>query len=210
VALILNEQLESECHLGIWEIQEDYDNLLDRLSLKPEEIKVVEHFKNYDRKLEWLSVRVLLNEMTQSDLTITYNGNRKPYVKNTQYNISISHSKDLTAILLSQKKRVGIDMEYMSPRISRIAHRFINTDEIISEEPELSTFHMYIHWCAKEALYKICDKQDIQLRENITIEPFFPKPQGTLTGWVRNRFRNDLFVLEYIKIDNYVVAWSSK
>jgi len=210
VALILNEKLEIECQLGIWEIQEDYDNLLDRLSLKPEEIKVVEHFKNYDRKLEWLSVRVLLNEMTQSDLTITYNGNRKPYVKNTQYNISISHSKDLTAILLSQKKRVGIDMEYMSPRISRIAHRFINTNEIISEEPELSTFHMYIHWCAKEALYKICDKQDIQLRENITIEPFFPKPQGTLTGWVRNRLRNDLFVLEYIKIDNYVVAWSSK
>jgi 4'-phosphopantetheinyl transferase EntD len=210
VALILNEQLESECQLGIWEIQEDYDNLLDRLSLKTEEVRVVEHFKNYDRKLEWLSVRVLLNEMTASDLTITYNGNRKPYVKNTQYNISISHSKDLTAILLSQKKRVGIDMEYMSPRISRIAHRFINSDEIISEEPELSTFHMYIHWCAKEALYKICDKQDIQLKENITLEPFFPKPQGTVTGWVRNRLRNDLFVLEYIKIDNYVVAWSSK
>jgi 4'-phosphopantetheinyl transferase len=210
VALILNEHLESECQLGIWEIQEDYDNLLDRLSLKPEEVKVVENFRNYDRKLEWLSVRVLLNEMTERDLTITYNGNRKPYVKDTQYNISISHSKDLTAILLSQKRRVGIDMEYMSPRISRIAHRFINTDEIITEESELITFHMYIHWCAKEALYKICDKQDIQLKENITIEPFFPKPQGSLTGRVRNRLRNDLFLLEYIKIDNYVVAWSSK
>jgi 4'-phosphopantetheinyl transferase len=210
VALILNEHLESECQLGIWEIQEDYDNLLNRLVLLPEEMEVVENFKNYDRKLEWLSVRVLLNEMTEQDLTIIYNGNRKPYVKGDIYNISISHSKDLTAILLSQKKRVGIDMEYMSPRISRIAHRFINSDEIITEETELNTFHMYIHWCAKEALYKICDKQDIQLKENITIEPFFPKPQGSLTGWVRNRFRNDLFLLEYIKIDNYVVAWSSK
>jgi 4'-phosphopantetheinyl transferase len=210
VALILNEHLESECQLGIWEIQEDYDNLLNRLVLLPEEMEVVENFKNYDRKLEWLSVRVLLNEMTEQDLTIIYNGNRKPYVKGDIYNISISHSKDLTAILLSQKKRVGIDMEYMSPRISRIAHRFINSDEIITEESELNTFHMYIHWCAKEALYKICDKQDIQLKENITIEPFFPKPQGSLTGWVRNRFRNDLFLLEYIKIDNYVVAWSSK
>jgi len=210
VALILNEHLENECQLGIWEIQEDYDNLFNRLVLLPEEMEVVENFRNYDRKLEWLSVRVLLNEMTGKDLTITYNGNRKPYVKDNPYNISISHSKDLTAILLSQKKRVGIDMEYMSPRISRIAHRFINSDEIITEEPELNTFHMYIHWCAKEALYKICDKQDIQLKENITIEPFFPKPQGSLTGWVRNRLRNDLFLLEYIKIDNYVVAWSSK
>jgi 4'-phosphopantetheinyl transferase len=210
VALILNEHLESECQLGIWEIQEDYESLLSRLVLLPEEMEVVENFRNYDRKLEWLSVRVLLNEMTQQDLTIIYNGNRKPYVKESTYNISISHSKDLTAILLSRKKRVGIDMEYMSPRISRIAHRFINSDEIITEESELHTFHMYIHWCAKEALYKICDKQDIQLKENITIEPFFPKPQGSLTGWVRNRLRNDLFVLEYIKIDNYVVVWSSK
>jgi 4'-phosphopantetheinyl transferase len=210
VALILNEQLDSECQLGIWEIQEDYENLLSRLVLLPEEMEVVENFRNYDRKLEWLSVRVLLNEMTQQDLTIIYNGNRKPYVKDNPYNISISHSKDLTAILLSQKKRVGIDMEYMSHRISRIAHRFINSDEIITEEAELHTFHMYIHWCAKEALYKICDKQDIQLKENITIEPFFPKPQGSLTGWVKNRFRNDLFLLEYIKIDNYVVVWSSK
>jgi 4'-phosphopantetheinyl transferase len=210
VALILNEQLESECQLGIWEIQEDYENLLSRLVLLPEEMEVVENFRNYDRKLEWLSVRVLLNEMTEKDLSIIYNGNRKPYVKGNPYNISISHSKDLTAILLSQKKRVGIDMEYMSPRISRIAHRFINSDEIITEEAELNTFHMYIHWCAKEALYKICDKQDIQLKENITLEPFFPKPQGSLTGWVRNRLRNDLFVLEYIKIDNYVIVWSSK
>ncbi|MBN1417028.1 MAG: 4'-phosphopantetheinyl transferase superfamily protein [Bacteroidales bacterium] len=210
MALILNEHLESECQLGIWEIQEDYDNLLNRLALLPEEIKVVENFRNYDRKLEWLSVRVLLNAMTQKELTITYNGNRKPYVQGDRYNISISHSKDLTAILLSRKKRVGIDMEYMSHRISRIAHRFINSDEIISEEPDLSTFHMYIHWCAKEALYKICDKQDIQLKENITIEPFYPKQQGTLTGWVRNRFRNDHFMMEYIKIDNYVVVWSSK
>jgi 4'-phosphopantetheinyl transferase len=210
VALILYENLESECQLGIWEIKEDYLNLLNRLTLLPEEKKVVEKFRNHDRKLEWLSVRVLLNEMTQRDLTITYNGNRKPYVKENLYNISISHSKDLTAILLSQKKRVGIDMEFMSHRIGRIAHRFINSDEIITEDTELNKYHMYIHWCAKEALYKICDKQDIQLKENITIEPFFPKPKGTLTGWVRNRFWNDLFVLEYIKIDNYVVVWSSK
>ncbi|MBN2274169.1 MAG: 4'-phosphopantetheinyl transferase superfamily protein [Bacteroidales bacterium] len=210
MALILNEHLESECQLGIWEIQEDYDNLLHRLVLLPEELEIVENFRNYERKLEWLSVRVLLNEMTERELGITYDGNRKPYVKGNYYNISISHSKDLTAILLSQKKRVGIDMEYMSHRISRIAHRFINSDEIITEDPELNTFHMYIHWCAKEALYKICDKQDIQLKENITIEPFFPKPQGSLTGWVRNRLRNDLFVLEYMKIDNYVVVWSSK
>jgi 4'-phosphopantetheinyl transferase EntD len=209
VALILNQNLESECQLGIWEIKEDYANLLSRLTLLPAELKVLENFKNHDRKLEWLSVRVLLNEMTGQEHTIIYDGNRKPYVKDTQYNISISHSKDLTGILISLKKRVGIDMEHMSHRISRIAHRFINADEIITEEKELSKFHMYIHWCAKEALYKICDKQDIQLKENITIDPFFPKPEGTLSGWVRNRFRNDHFKLEYMKIDNYVIVWCS-
>ena len=210
MALILNEHLENECQLGIWEIQEDYDNLLNRLVLLPEEMEVVENFKNYDRKLEWLSVRVLLNEMTEQDLTIIYNGNRKPYVKGDLYNISISHSKDLTAILLSQKKRVGIDMEYMSPRISRIAHRFINSDEIITEETELNTFHMYIHWCAKEALYKICDKEGISIKRNITIEPFEVKDSGEIKGKVQTDKINDSFDLFYTRYDNYAIVWTKK
>ena len=58
-------------------------------------------------RLEWLSVRVLLNEMTGKELSIYYNGNRKPFIKGNSYYISISHSRDLTSILLSREKKSG-------------------------------------------------------------------------------------------------------
>ncbi|NJK86471.1 MAG: 4'-phosphopantetheinyl transferase superfamily protein [Bacteroidales bacterium] len=120
--------------------------------------------------MEWLSVRVLLHELTGKELTIIYNGDRKPFIKGNSYHISISHSKNFSSVLLSRNRKVGIDLEYMSHRIERIAYKFINEKEYI--EDEFRKYHMYIHWCAKEALYKICDKQDINFKENLVIEPF--------------------------------------
>src|SRR3990172_1058809 len=180
MAIIMNEQLECGCQLAIWKITENLDNLKSRITLCPDELETLERFSYTPRKLEWLSVRVLLNEMTGKELSIIYNGNRKPFIKGNSYYISISHSRDLTSILLSREKRVGIDLEYMSHRISSISHRFINLNDRVTPDEERKKYHLYIHWCAKEALYKICDKQDINFKDNLTIEPFDPLERGVM------------------------------
>jgi len=123
--------------------------------------------------------------------------------------ISISHSRNLTSILLSEKRKVGIDLEYMSHRISKIASRFINDDEVISNDENENKFHLYIHWCAKEALYKICDKQDINFKKNLTIEPFKPGNKGLLYGRVNNKYINERFRLSYFTINNYIIVWTT-
>jgi 4'-phosphopantetheinyl transferase len=210
MAIIMNEQLECGCQLAVWKITENLDNLKSRITLCPDELETLERFSYTPRKLEWLSVRVLLNEMTGKELSIVYNGNRKPFIKGNSYYISISHSRDLTSILLSREKRVGIDLEYMSHRISSISHRFINENDRVTPDEERKKYHLYIHWCAKEALYKICDKQDINFKENLTIEPFDPMEKGVLKGWVRNRMRNELFDMTYFSLGNYVVVWCCK
>jgi 4'-phosphopantetheinyl transferase len=210
MGIIHNEKMDCGCQLGIWKITENYDNLISRVILTREELDTLDTYNYPPRKLEWLSVRVLLNEMTGKELSIGYNGNHKPYIVGNTYYISISHSRDLTSILLSHEKKVGIDLEYMSHRISSIAHKFINEKEAITTDEEKRKYHMYIHWCAKEALYKICDKQDINFSGNLTIEPFEPNDKGKLTGWVHNRMRNELFNLNYFTIGNYVVVWSCK
>jgi phosphopantetheinyl transferase len=210
MAIILNEQFEQGCQLGIWKITEDFNTLRSRIKLTREELETLDRFTHLPRKMEWISVRVLLNAMTDKELSIYYNKNRKPFIKEDSYLISISHSRDLTAILLSNKKRVGIDLEYMSHRIGNISDRFINKNEQITDDAEQRKYHLYIHWCAKEALYKICDKQDINFKETLTIEPFSPAEKGSMNGWVRNRSRNDLFVMNYFSLGNYVVVWTCK
>jgi 4'-phosphopantetheinyl transferase EntD len=210
MAIIVNEHYESGCQLAIWKITESLDELLMRITLTQEEVETLGRFSFEPRKLEWLSVRVLLNEMTGKELTIGYNGNRKPYIKGNTYYISISHSRDLTSILLSRDKKVGIDLEYMSHRIGSIAHKFVNEDDVITTDEEQRKYHLYIHWCAKEALYKICDKQNINFKENLTIEPFEPMEKGVILGRVHNRIRNEPFTMKYFSLGNYVVVWCCK
>ncbi|MBN1791629.1 MAG: 4'-phosphopantetheinyl transferase superfamily protein [Bacteroidales bacterium] len=210
MAIIMNEYLDCGCHLGMWKITEDLDQLLSKITLTREELETLERFSYTPRKIEWLSVRVLLKAMTNNELSIYYNGNRKPFIRGNSHYISISHSRDLTSILLSSKMKVGIDLEYMSHRISSISHKFINENDSITDNEEQKKYHLYIHWCAKEALYKICDKQDINFRDSLTIEPFQPSDSGVIQGRVHNRSRNELFNLNYFNLGNYVVVWCCK
>lgn len=210
MGLILKEKVAGDCLLGMWEITEDYQTLYSRLRLDNEEEERLRSFKNEGRKLEWLSVRNLISELTGRESRIIYNAERKPFIKGNSFSISISHSRHLTSILLSENRRVGIDLEYMSHKISRIGFKFINEQEIITGDPGLKPYHLYIHWCAKEALYKICDKQDINFRDNLTIFPFTPGKEGHIKGRVLNVQGVEDFRLYYRRYNNYAIVWTCK
>jgi 4'-phosphopantetheinyl transferase len=208
--VIYNQVVYDDCQLAIWEITESYDEMYSRIHFFEGE---KENFKNYKsdlRQLEWLSVRRLLREVRGVPTQIVYNESRKPFLFNSDQHISISHSRNLTAVLLSNTRKLGLDLEYMAQDIKKVAHKFLNRDEYIVENKAKRNFHMYIHWCAKEALYKLCDKQDINFRKNLTIEPFEPDDCGEIMGWVDNKFWHDKFLLRYFTIKDYIVVYCCK
>jgi len=196
--------------LGVWKIEEDIVTLLDQVSLDSEERKKYRGFRSNSRKLEFLSVRALLGELLGKEAKIVYNKNNKPFIKNGSHFISITHSHRLTAILLSTNEQVGIDLEYMTANISAFAFKFMNNKEKITKDQNLRKYHLYIHWCAKEALYKICDKEGISIRNNITIEPFEPNDAGELKGKVHTEKINESFDLFYSRYTNYSIVWTKK
>jgi len=210
VGLISKKYVEEDVILAIWEITEDYDTLISELNLIEEDLKRVESFKNYQRKTEWLSVRTLLKETLGKECRIVYGPERKPYLADNSYNISISHSKNLTAVLLSKTKRVGLDLEFMDEKIKRIADKFLRQEELEEIVPEKEIYHLYLHWCAKEALYKINDKEDINFVTNLFIEPFHPKKEGKLAGFVDNSFMHERFTLQFFNMKNYAIVWCVK
>ena len=196
--------------LGVWKIEEDLNTLLESVVLDNGDLKKYKVFASTSRKLEFLSVRALLAELLGRDARIVYNKNNKPFLKDGSKFISISHSHNLTAILMSANEKVGIDLEHMSTNIGRIAFKFINRREKITKEQENRRYHLYLHWCAKEALYKICDKEGISIKKNITIEPFEVKESGEIKGKVQTDKINDSFDLFYTKYDNYAIVWTKK
>jgi len=210
MGLIYREHFNDDVEFGIWEITEDYNQLRSTLILDEKDLETVESFKNHQRKLEWLSVRTLLKEMLGKDSKIVYGPERKPYLHNNLFNISISHSKNLTAILMSKKKRVGLDLEFMTNKILRIADKFLRPEELKQIDVNQELYHLYLHWCAKEALYKICDKVDINFVQNLTIESFKPKEIGLIAGIVNNSYMNERFILNYFTLKNYAIVWCYK
>jgi 4'-phosphopantetheinyl transferase len=196
--------------LGVWKIEEDIDTLLEMVVLDTEEKKKYKSYTSTSRRLEFLSVRALLAELLGKDARIVYNKNNKPFLRDGSRFISISHSHKLTAIICSTNERVGIDLEYMSSNIGAFAFKFLNRKEKITKNVDLRKYHLYIHWCAKESLYKICDKEGISIRNNITIEPFEVSDAGGIKGKVHSEKINDLFDLYYSRYDNYAIVWTKK
>lgn len=207
---ITKHYLNRETMLGVWKIEEDLPALLEMVDMGPEDRKRYAVFRSTSRKMEFLSVRALLAEMLDRDARIVYNKNNKPFMKDGSHFISISHSNKLTAIILSTSERVGIDLEYMRLNINAFASRFLNKREKITRRWADRTYHLYIHWCAKETMYKICDKEGINIVNDITIEPFDVQESGEIRGYVRNERIDDQFTLYYSKYDNYTIVWTRK
>ncbi len=210
MGVIFKNEYRDECILGIWKISESYEELFGNVNLDRQDLEALYSFTSLSRKIEWLSVRNLLSELTNSQARIIYNGERKPNLEDRSYNISISHSNELTTILLSKTKRVGIDLEHMTHRIEMLATKFLNDSEQITSDPTLQKYHLYLHWCAKEALYKICDKKNINFREHLIIHPFELKDEGRILGTVRNDEINESFNLQYFTLENYSIVWCCK
>ena len=196
--------------LGVWKIEEDLPALLNDVIMSTEDRKKYDIFRSTSRKLEFLSVRALLAELLGPEARIVYNKNNKPFLKDGSHFISISHSYKLTAILLSTNEKVGIDLEYMNSNIATLAFKFLNRNEKITKVRDDRKYHMYLHWCAKEALYKICDKEGISVRNNITVEPFDLHESGEIRGKVHTSKINETFDLFYTRYDNYSIVWTKK
>ena len=114
---IVKKYTENNCQIATWELNESLTELL-KIGARFDS----SNFKTEKRKKEFLVSRLLLNEL-EPNQQISYNSNGAPEISNGKY-ISISHSKNLVAIIISDKK-VGLDIEYISEKPLRISPKFI-------------------------------------------------------------------------------------
>lgn len=151
--LVRIENVGDDARLALWHMTERVDEL------------PVSKFVDLDsihaefRKRETLTEYCLLKALTsRDDLAINHLPSDKPFIDG--YNISISHTRGWAAIILSEQHRVGVDIEYYSDRVNRVAERFIRPDE-----QNENTDCRLINWSAKETVYKLYSEEDLQYFE---------------------------------------------
>jgi 4'-phosphopantetheinyl transferase len=166
---------------GLWHIRETERELLEQIS-EYESIPV--NITHEQKRLEFCVGRVLAKTLLEK-LSVKFEGiikNEfgKPFFRNNNFQLSLSHSYPYVGALIDQTKSVGIDVEQIKAKLLKIAPRVLHPTEL-ADAGNSETKHC-IYWCAKEALIKIYGKKDLVFSEHLLISPFTLQNQGNITG----------------------------
>ncbi|MDR0939584.1 MAG: 4'-phosphopantetheinyl transferase superfamily protein [Mediterranea sp.] len=192
---------------GVWKIEETVEELLallppDRRNACLEEIG---NFASPRRRKEWLSTRVLLNEMLRDNAGIAYTPEGKPYLADHARHISISHTKGYAAVALSDLVPVGIDIEAYGTRVCRVRDRFLRPDEQINPYRGDEVWSLLLHWSAKEAMFKCMEVPTPDFRK-LRVFPFTPLAMGRLRLRAESH-SGDTFAGQYIILPDAVLVY---
>ncbi len=196
--------------LGIWDLAENSSALLQGFRFSEKEQADFSKISNEKRKCEFLAVRLLLDKMLDGKKQLQYAQSGKPFLEEDLY-ISISHSSDLAAVLLS-KQPAGIDVESLHRKTDKIAPRYLSDKELedISSTPN-PDFTRIVYWCAKEALFKCTPLEGIDFKRQILIKPFLPGfGNGIFEGQLAKNNRLVNFVFHYFIVNNNVLVYCTE
>ena len=184
---------EKKHTIGVWEISES----INELKALSDEVKF-DQIKSENRKLEILAARALLKKMCGNSI-LNYNKYGAPILDNNK-KISISHSKKLVAIIVSELK-TGIDIEIISERVLKVKNKFLSYSDNIDESQEDLT----IAWSTKECIFKWHQKGNLNFKDDILI-----KKINHLSKTIEVFFDENLFILNFLKINNHILVYVCK
>ncbi len=210
MALIFHRKLDLQAELGLWHIEESEAYFMERLSLSGVEAEFVQQIKGR-RRLEWLAGRWLLHLMSGREErgACLKDEFGKPYLENSLFDISISHSREMTAVMAAPQA-VGVDIQVLVSKIERLAHKYMRPEELESLVPATRLEHLHIYWGAKEALYKAYGRRQLDFRAHIHIEPFaFDLAVGHCRGQVLKEDYQESFDIYYEQLNDYILVYAT-
>lgn len=161
--ITIDIQPEHNTELFFWKIDESIEELT---KLIPDSNNILDEalckFKSEERCKEWLATRVLLQSTPYSKCRITYNSNGAPRLTNNSKYISISHTKELAAIAISDIQ-IGIDIEFDERDASKVVKHFLTEKEcnkVGNNKEEALRL-----WTVKEAAFKLASKNATVLKD---------------------------------------------
>lgn len=193
--------------LYLWKITEDVDFFMQNVRLKDSSLQRLEGTKADGHKKGFLAVRMLLQHNDYTDFDLYYDEFGKPHIKPQgcsikDMEISISHSHDFSAIVISDRK-IGIDLEILKDKTLKLAPRFMDVSHLQNLNKQDELIKATVVWGIKESVFKIKNEIGISFKDHIFEDDFnlADKKCG-----VELRFNNkaERFDIVFEFIENYV------
>jgi 4'-phosphopantetheinyl transferase EntD len=182
--LFYQHNINHDTKLGIWHIEEPESFFLAKVPLKRD---VTHPFKRRQHLAGRYLLSFLFPDFPVEEIRIA--DTRQPFLEGGSYHFSISHCGAFAAAIVSRNCRVGVDIELVTPRITRVAEKFLNDGEMHFFNEDYAFFleqwglrgrveqeFLTLIWSAKEALFKwygrgeLDFKRHMQLTGNIRID----------------------------------------
>ena len=201
---------EENCSIGVWKIEESLDDLIE-LSQNKYEVELLET-SNIERKKQRLISRILLaNMLEKKHVSISYDKNRKPYLRDHKCSFSISHTSDYVVVSLAKIKKTGVDIEKLTDRILRIETRFISevdSEVLGSAKDDLKA--KYLVWGAKECMLKYVGDRKIDFKRHMQIKSFNFTTEGSFSTKLSYKHICEEFQVHYLMIEDHVLSYIFK
>ncbi len=191
----------------IWKIDESFDHLMQGISLTENSTSRLNSMKSDLHQRGFLSIRHLLQYAGYKDEDLTYDAYGKPHLNDGNF-ISITHSFEFTAIIISKKSPVGIDIEKQRDKIVKIAHKFTPIEEYktIANHNALVS-KLTIVWGAKESLYKVYGKKKLLFLHHIYIDDFRFE-DSTTQGEIRYEGHVSKYTISFLEFEGFTCVYA--
>lgn len=234
MGLFLEKNLKSGATIGVWKITETEEEMLNLLGEEAreemeDELDEIFLAQSQKHRKEQLAVRLLVNHLKGEISHIGHHENGAPYLENDSTHISITHTDLFAAVILHPSEDVGIDVESIKRNFNAVEKRALSEEERedlieadgddAQELLERNT-QLAIYWCAKEAIYKRMGRNKVNFSEDIELEKFNVKEEGTIDAVFKypkdeqvidedgqELMVEEEFELEYETFEDHVLVW---
>ncbi len=167
--IIYQKDIDDRCRLAVWNMTESMADMEAMAELTAADRAELGAIKLEKRKLEWLSVRILL-ALFAPGKSLFFLPNGKPTLSHGAH-VSISHSGYLAGIALGDGP-VGLDVQGLDERILKIESKFTNDKELQYLPSGAARLeYLTIIWCVKEAVFKFFGEH-VEFAEDIVVKQF--------------------------------------
>lgn len=131
----------------------------------------------------------------------------KPFLRDNSAQISWSHSGNYAALIACEHAPTGIDIEQLSERVLKIEDKFCNKADKSTIDHRHKVESLLLIWTAKESMYKLYGKKEVDFRKHMTVEPFIVAREGRFHARFHNGVANSRFLLEFEIFNDHIASW---
>ncbi len=192
---------------AVWHINESPEVLSGIVAYHENDINAIKHPQ---KRAESLAARCCVESLCRK-FGLAYTGiekdqHQKPHLAGQpQVGISVAHSFPYAVAMIHLLQPCGIDIEQIDPKVSRVAHKFLNEQEAKWAGEDVR--NLIIIWSAKETLYKCYGRKQLIFKDQLHVGSLQSVHPQKISGSIMTEDSKKMHTLVIEQIEDFIITF---